>query len=571
MSIFMLLSLLPPLHRYTLHLQGSKYLSLFISAMSFGDEGGIDARLDQLQQSIAAGRRDESLALLEALRDAVSPSRARSRHSTVGLGAASSPTRAATATLVSFAPSASRAVPLPATVFRADGDATRYAAAGGGIRDPLLGLEAALRRQYECGGDQRAYVAEASGVSAFLTDIIASPVEVPSPSSSAKKKGSAIRRSRVSSAPLTATPQAADSPAAAPLSIIEEAPDRRDLETPFPFHRAAAGSAGPHATLLERLYALLRFGKGSTCAYLLDTMNGDTQAAVLGESAEPGIRCTPFADRLVKELTTRVVVSDTCVPRERTWEGDAINAKLDARARRFPLLAAATSTSNSNGGNSALPPIDERLDFAVDRPVGVLEALEALLPGAASCRSGCGKASPRQLLPPARGRACDAFVTSEWAEVSIAPWACCVTSYALASVCPITGGSPPRHWVLEAAHGSGPWTVLREHNGDEEISRRRNYAVWDVPAPLRTVVANKFRIRRTGADARGGETLQIAHIELYGRLMACWPNGMAPMEGRAEDFGATAAADVPPTRFVIAPPVPLPPEPVGRVTKKKKK
>lgn len=455
--------------------------------------------------------------------------------------------------------SESKALPSSAATFRASDDRQRYQSAGGGITDPLLGLEAALHKHYT----NTFLSQESTGVSPFITEILNEAHPIVNESSAARNIGT-ITSEHVTTEVQSVSPSQSPSRKLDVVSTAAREPitDRRDQETPFPYHRLSGANCSSHATLLERLYGILRFGSGNTSVILLDTMNGDTQAAVLSESEELGARCFPFADRLVRELPTRIEICETALPKEATWEHEVRTHKEQERARRYPLLV-------SNGNR--LPDIDPRVDFAVDRPRGILEDLSSLIGGSVVCKSGCNLATSTQFIPPAKGHSCKPFVTSDVIEISIAPWACSVTSYALASVWSITGGSPPRNWVLEARHGNGPWITLREHVADETISNVKNFAVWDVTEGLQTVVVNHFRIRRTGCDARNGSSLQIAGVELYGRFMCCWPSGLANATTSSNAYQSIPATDVPLTQFIIPPFIALPTEPAPKNAKKKKK
>jgi E3 ubiquitin-protein ligase HECTD1 len=75
-----------------------------------------------------------------------------------------------------------------------------------------------------------------------------------------------------------------------------------------------------------------------------------------------------------------------------------------------------------------------------------------------------------------------------------------------------------RHWDLEASTDGRAWTTLRSHRNDESLAEAGySTAGWAVEGGKGAF--SHFRIRQTGKNSNGGDTLACAGIELYGELL----------------------------------------------------
>ena len=75
-----------------------------------------------------------------------------------------------------------------------------------------------------------------------------------------------------------------------------------------------------------------------------------------------------------------------------------------------------------------------------------------------------------------------------------------------------------RHWDLEASTDGRAWTTLRSHRNDASLAEAAfSTAGWAVEGGKGAF--SHFRIRQTGENSNGGNTLACAGIELYGELL----------------------------------------------------
>ena len=72
-----------------------------------------------------------------------------------------------------------------------------------------------------------------------------------------------------------------------------------------------------------------------------------------------------------------------------------------------------------------------------------------------------------------------------------------------------------RNWRLEGSHDGSTWVTLRTHTSDTSIAAHiMATAAWPVEGA--TEAFRHFRIRVTGNNSSGSDSLMCAGIELYG-------------------------------------------------------
>lgn len=94
------------------------------------------------------------------------------------------------------------------------------------------------------------------------------------------------------------------------------------------------------------------------------------------------------------------------------------------------------------------------------------------------------------------------------------------SGYSVCSVHPITGGRFPRHWKLEGSLDKQKWILLREHQGDESLSRYNPTFYWELQRPHRgEPYFQHFRLTQLGPNACGTHQFCVSGFEVYGRLL----------------------------------------------------
>lgn len=176
----------------------------------------------------------------------------------------------------------------------------------------------------------------------------------------------------------------------------------------------------------------------------------------------------------------------------------------------------------------------------------------------------------------------DDMPQSAFVTIDVSPHILAPTSYAIASIHPFHSGEAPRNWVLEGSADHGEtWTTLRSHCADECIGHGSDFAVFDIPlvSSIQTTVCppvasqsrvngganhrssleygssgelvftsrfcgSMFRVRATGPNAMGTLSLQVASIELYGRLLTCGVRAKVCDDGDEDDDSRVTHASV---------------------------
>lgn len=76
-----------------------------------------------------------------------------------------------------------------------------------------------------------------------------------------------------------------------------------------------------------------------------------------------------------------------------------------------------------------------------------------------------------------------------------------------------------RSWILEGSNDADTWQPLREHKNDASLAAPMAVAAWALDgAAVGGRSFRHFRVRQTGKNSSGTDTLCCAGIELYGRL-----------------------------------------------------
>jgi hypothetical protein len=145
------------------------------------------------------------------------------------------------------------------------------------------------------------------------------------------------------------------------------------------------------------------------------------------------------------------------------------------------------------------------------------------------------------LVPPSLPYFATADQPDAWVQYDFGGVVVALTGYALCSHHPMLQGAAPRNWRLEGTLDGVTWWELRTHRDDCAINGQTgNFGIWPLacagrvgspylPAlstappfdelvdPLVTAV----RVVATGPNAAGTRQLQLAALELYGRVMHC--------------------------------------------------
>lgn len=75
----------------------------------------------------------------------------------------------------------------------------------------------------------------------------------------------------------------------------------------------------------------------------------------------------------------------------------------------------------------------------------------------------------------------------------------------------------PRSWCLQASDDGVQWVVLRQHDGDESMTRSGQFCSWPVQQKGLQFY-QKFRVMLTGQTSEGTRVFNVNFLELYGYL-----------------------------------------------------
>mmetsp|Transcript_53535 Transcript_53535/g.125895 ORF Transcript_53535/g.125895 Transcript_53535/m.125895 type:complete len:382 (+) Transcript_53535:544-1689(+) len=76
----------------------------------------------------------------------------------------------------------------------------------------------------------------------------------------------------------------------------------------------------------------------------------------------------------------------------------------------------------------------------------------------------------------------------------------------------------PRSWTLEASQCGVFWTTLVEHKGDLALSKFTLMGTWPIDKKAPQPGYRFLRVRMTGPNAAGGQSLSIAGLEMFGTV-----------------------------------------------------
>ncbi len=74
-----------------------------------------------------------------------------------------------------------------------------------------------------------------------------------------------------------------------------------------------------------------------------------------------------------------------------------------------------------------------------------------------------------------------------------------------------------RNWVLEGSRDSKVWHILRNHVNDETLDKGYAAATWKIDDV--NTAYRYLRVRQTGKNEAGKESLRLSGFEVYGQLV----------------------------------------------------